>query len=700
MMKTTTIKGLLTSLFLGVSAALFAQNIAINTTGAQGNASTILDLSNTGSYAFLPPQVALTNVATLAPVPGPGPAGLVVYSTTAPAGGGGTGLYFWDAAKWNYLSTGAASSGWALTGNAATTPGTNYAGTSDVKDFVVKTNAVERMRFMSSGAAGVGTPTPKSAMDVVGNMSLGTYAGVTAAPANGMIISGQVGIGTNAPNSSAVLDVTSTTTGFLPPRMTGAQMLAIATPAIGLLVLNSTTNCMEYWSGVSWQNVVCPCSAPPATPGIISGPATPCQSSAGNVYTIAAVPNATSYNWTVPAGASITANTGTSITVTFGTTSGNITVTASNSCGTSGVSTLAIVLSTPPATPAVPSGSSAPLISTANTYTIATVAGATSYTWTTSNSTLATVTGGQGTTSATITSTATAGTYTICVYATNACGNSATSCLTVTSSSCATILNTTLTFNYTGAAQNWTVPCGVSSITVTLYGAQGALDALCGAYSGTYPATGGTVIGTMAVVAGTTYQIFVGGGGAKGTALNVAAAGGFNGGGAGAPSPSYGGGGGGGASDIRVTPYGLANRVVVAGGGGGMAYNYGCATENGGRGGSATGECGTENNALQCGNPNPPGAGGSQVGGGIGGFYSGYCTASNGVLGIGGAAGTCSNSGGGGGGGYYGGGGAVWGGGGGGSNYVGGLTTTTTNNMGGGPNGSSVAANGQVLIHY
>ena len=40
----------------------------------------------------------------------------------------------------------------------------------------------------------------------------------------------QIGIGTNSPNISAALDITSTTQGLLPPRMTNSQMIAIATP--------------------------------------------------------------------------------------------------------------------------------------------------------------------------------------------------------------------------------------------------------------------------------------------------------------------------------------------------------------------------------------------------------------------------------------------------------------------------------------
>ncbi len=46
----------------------------------------------------------------------------------------------------------------------------------------------------------------------------------------------QVAVGTTSPDASAALDVTSTTQGFLPPRMTRAQMNAIAAPAAGLMV--------------------------------------------------------------------------------------------------------------------------------------------------------------------------------------------------------------------------------------------------------------------------------------------------------------------------------------------------------------------------------------------------------------------------------------------------------------------------------
>ncbi|WOC39336.1 hypothetical protein [Polaribacter sp. HL-MS24] len=46
----------------------------------------------------------------------------------------------------------------------------------------------------------------------------------------------QKGIGTNTPNESAILELRSTHKGFLPPRMTQAQMLAIINPVAGLMV--------------------------------------------------------------------------------------------------------------------------------------------------------------------------------------------------------------------------------------------------------------------------------------------------------------------------------------------------------------------------------------------------------------------------------------------------------------------------------
>jgi DNA-directed RNA polymerase subunit beta len=71
-------------------------------------------------------------------------------------------------------------------------------------------------------------------------------------------------------------------------------------------------------------------------PGPITGPSLVNQNQQGVAYSIAAVPGASSYTWTVPISATIASGQGsTSITVNFTTGSGAIAVTANDTCGSS-----------------------------------------------------------------------------------------------------------------------------------------------------------------------------------------------------------------------------------------------------------------------------------------------------------------------------------------------------------------------------
>lgn len=75
--------------------------------------------------------------------------------------------------------------------------------------------------------------------------------------------------------------------------------------------------------------------SPPASPASVSGNSTVCVGSIFT-YSISPVNLATGYTWTVPPGATINSGQGTtSISVTFGNTSGTISVTADNICGSS-----------------------------------------------------------------------------------------------------------------------------------------------------------------------------------------------------------------------------------------------------------------------------------------------------------------------------------------------------------------------------
>ena len=212
------------------------------------------------------------------------------------------------------------------------------------------------------------------------------------------------------------------------------------------------------------------------------------------------------------------------------------------------------------------------------------------------------------------------------------------------------------TFSYTGSVQTFTVPAGVTSINVDAKGAKGG-NGVNGGIGG----NGGRVQGTIVVTPGAVLNIYVGG---LGIDCAYCGTGGYNGGGGTNAGAGQEAGTGGGATDVRVSPYGYADRLFVAGGGGGAGFTGSAC--NGGAGGGLTGASGSTWAGY------PAGTGGSQVSGGIGGNGSswGRPSAGSGSSGIGGVGEGWSGGGGGAGGGYYGGGGGFISGGGGGSNFA------------------------------
>ena len=142
-------------------------------------------------------------------------------------------------------------------------------------------------------------------------------------------LSAQTVIGADAPDPSAMLDVQSTSKGFLPPRMTTAERNAISNPATGLLVFNTTLNCIEMNVGgpsqPAWACLLAACtvSAASSTPtldgntaltpithtttgatgiGAPTGlPAGVTASWASNTITISGTPMATgAFNYSIP----------------------------------------------------------------------------------------------------------------------------------------------------------------------------------------------------------------------------------------------------------------------------------------------------------------------------------------------------------------------------------------------------------------
>jgi hypothetical protein len=211
------------------------------------------------------------------------------------------------------------------------------------------------------------------------------------------------------------------------------------------------------------------------------------------------------------------------------------------------------------------------------------------------------------------------------------------------------------TFYFTGNAQPWVVPAGVTSIKFDVQGARGGRqNATAPPYS---PGNGGRVQGTLTVTPGQTLHFNVGGVGGDGSSSG--AFGGYNGGGNSASYVYGSGGGGGGKSDISNQ---FETELVIAGGGGGDGWDS-TGTRSGGAGGGTTGGSSAINGGGGM------ASGGSQVAGGTSATYTGWLPGMGGSLGQGGNSSDQGISGGGGGG-YYGGGGGVWTGGGGGSSYT------------------------------
>jgi hypothetical protein len=93
---------------------------------------------------------------------------------------------------------------------------------------ILNDNVSGKIKFTSGGSS-----TAQATLFSTGNFSIGSITDV----------------------GTAILQLTSTAKGFLPPRMTTAQKNAIGTPATGLVVYDTTLNKLALYTGAAWETV-------------------------------------------------------------------------------------------------------------------------------------------------------------------------------------------------------------------------------------------------------------------------------------------------------------------------------------------------------------------------------------------------------------------------------------------------------------
>jgi hypothetical protein len=92
-----------------------------------------------------------------------------------------------------------------------------------------------------------------------------------------------IGIGTATPDNSALVDMTSTTKGFLPPRMTQSQIGTINNPADGLMVYCTTDSKLYIYIASAWEWKEVPFGTGTISPSFICGMPILINHNAGNI---------------------------------------------------------------------------------------------------------------------------------------------------------------------------------------------------------------------------------------------------------------------------------------------------------------------------------------------------------------------------------------------------------------------------------
>ena len=229
-------------------------------------------------------------------------------------------------------ATNATSYNWTVTGAGYTVTGT---GTTATVVFSSSFSGIATISVSANGCGGPAglvtadvtvRPTPTASISGTTSVCQGAAApSITFTNPQPFPVTVTYNIG-GANEANINIDASSSTTLTVPTTSSGLYTYNLVS-----VTYQTAPFCTNSISGSAIVTV----NALPST-STITGDGTPVCSSTGNVYYVTA--NAgSSYEWTVPEGSTITSGTGTnSITVSFGTTNGNISVTEKNAAGCEG----------------------------------------------------------------------------------------------------------------------------------------------------------------------------------------------------------------------------------------------------------------------------------------------------------------------------------------------------------------------------
>ncbi len=135
--------------------------------------------------------------------------------------------------------------------NASSNSGSGF-GSKEVVQIIYTPTTNQTIKLRSTSSSG----TQTIVLGSVNIIQIGSSAIINPWVLSGNDVyntTGEVGIGTSSPSASALLDLSSTSKGFLPPRMTTTQRNAISGATTGLVIYNTTINQLETYTGNAWS---------------------------------------------------------------------------------------------------------------------------------------------------------------------------------------------------------------------------------------------------------------------------------------------------------------------------------------------------------------------------------------------------------------------------------------------------------------